>query len=349
VRSHTVRVLLTAPAFLYLGALLLSRFTGWTAVVSAAFFLMLVSNFTTFLPAPWGRYFQVGLLGLSIGTALLLLLPGAGSVELAAELAAGYLLGSPFLLIGWVCTSDRGPGRTFVTLQLALVDALTMLAALAALQAGGYPTDAVHLIAAYVQVLFVQANGLLGLLTGAGGPLPLRDVLDTTFLLLVGLAVLGSLVPLLEPRTGRDSPLPLEEAGTPVEVPTLLPGDWLPLRPELREILAHRSQPRPPSFGRHPGLFPLFVAALMASLFATAAYFEPGEVLLPLVLGALGTLVLASYHYRPRGPTRTRGGTPTTASPRPPPAPGGTPSLPMGALPPSSSSPPPLAPPGVGG
>lgn len=307
-KEQLLAILLVAPAFLYLAGLLVSNFQGWDAASAVGFvalpLLLMVGLYPLY--GPLVEFFGYVLVGVLATLATLLDAFGTGGYDFAA----GLLLGTPFLLGAWAWTPSRTSPARLMGLGLGLTEGLILLADLHYLVAQGIPETSLNLFAWYTQTNLVQLCGITGLLgIFPSGCLsytqfPIRDIVDPVFVLLGGLALLGTLVPVLTPRTALGAVGQAEGFEEFDRSAALRPG--AAPTPEMLAALEQRSPPRRAPGFAPPGAGALVVAMTFALLLVGLAVAAPTAVLLPII-GSVFVLLLALLLLSRREPTILRG------------------------------------------
>ncbi len=320
--DRTWLLLLLVPAPLYVAGRFLSALPLDSAAIPLGFGLTFFFGLAT----------AVGLLRFrwliwAGETALLLavlvpVLPGFPAGMAGLDLAAGVMLGAPFIGLEGAWRSNHSPASRLGTLELTLALGIWYLAALPAIAAGGGTLSGLEFFNGLAEVLATQAHGLLATFTGgvSAAILPLGNSLDPVFVGLAAFALLGVMITTLQPRTALDEPLPWGWV-TPRR-PGVDPGRTVALE-ELREgqraALASRSQPIAPEASMSPGVASLVLAGFAIVLLVLAAIYLPMYFLsaLTLAVTALVVVMIALFSRRRESP----GGTPSPGS-------AGTPSKP---------------------
>ena len=279
--------MLAFPPMLYVGAVVLGSAptaSPWFATLFVVTFLLAILS--TF-PDPRVR---VG----TTAALLLLALVAVGALVsggVGADLIAGILLASPALLLSLALTPDAALSVRFMALALALLDGLELLAARLVVLLSPLAFTGRSFLAAFASVNVTQLQGLAGLLSSTGGPLPIRDTFDPVYVVLAGISAAGVLIPMLRPQTAAGVLLPTEDFRRPSTEEK--PSESIEFEPSLAADLADRSLSEPPSSGFPPGLPPLVAGSVAAAGVIGLAFFAPGAALLVLVSGLLGSLAVA--------------------------------------------------------
>ena len=290
-------ILLAFPPMLYVGAVVL----GSAPTASAAFAgLFVITFFLAVLSTLPDRRVRVG----TTGAFILLAAVALGSSvagRVGADVLAGVLLASPALLLSFAVLPEGTLALRLTALGLALLDGLALLAARGAVLLSALPLTGRSFLAAFVAANVDQVKGLIGLLSSAGGALPLRDTFDPVYIVLAGISAVGVLIPMLRPEDAWGAALPVE--GNPPAGAG--PSEATDLDPALAEELASRSQPEPP-VGLPPGIPALVsgsVAAVGVVSLAFVAPTVPLLVLVVLLLAGLFAAIAASRRSHPSPPS----------------------------------------------
>lgn len=350
-RDQLLALVLVAPAFLYLGGLLLSGYQGWDAASEFGFLLVPLLLAVGLYPV-WGALLEfVGFIVLGLVATAATLTGSLGTT--GYDLAAGILLASPFLLGLWAWGPGRSAAGRLLGLGVALAEGIILLATLASIHANPpYQENAIGLFSWYTQVNIEQVCGLANLLASAPGvcaitnQFPLRDIVDPVFVFLGGVAFLGSLMPALVPRTARGDPGDAEgweefAATSPVPPEVVLTD-------EMVRGLALRTPPESSPDLLPPGAAALLGATVLTLLFVLVAVEDAPVLLLPSMVLIAGALAVVLALDRPVT-RRTRGVSGLEAAPGPGPAapiPPGPATYPPPSLP-SPRGPAPSMPPAV--
>jgi hypothetical protein len=278
------------PAPLYAGLLVLAHFAGGDVGLAVGFLLAVGFGTVTGLglirfPAwVWlGRLVLVLLILLALTFELG---PGGGGW---LDLAAGVVIGSPFLWLEYAWRDASTPAARVVALQATFVLGLLCLASGASgtSGSGGWP-----FFEAFGNVLLLQAQGLEALLGGViPTGIPLEATLDVTYAALGGVALLGVMLSGISPRTALEETLPWSWLPGPhsrVRAPT--EAEVVGLRPGQRDVLETRTRPLAPNSVLAPGLGSLLVTAVLIVGFVALAVEAPSYALLVLVLASVGAM-----------------------------------------------------------
>lgn len=306
-QTNLLSLALVAPAFAYLALDLLVGYTGWDAASAAGFVLVPLLLLVGLIPL-WGPFLELlGFVGVTAGVILGVLSSPTGGPGI--DFAAGILLSSPFLLGSWAWTPKRTAPARLIGLGLGLFEGIILLAALRLLVTNGEVETSALLFYNYTSVNLLQLCGVAGFLNvvPSGCPsdlsfLPLRDIVDPTFVVLAGLALLGVLAPVLSPRTARGLAGDAESYDEFAESARVRAD--LPLSSEMMRGLAQRTPPRPGPGILPPGSGALLLSASITLIFVAAAISAPTQLLLPTLLAVLlvlgGVLVIGRPARRPR-------------------------------------------------
>lgn len=272
-------LVLVVPAPLYVAG----RFLFGSALDSAALPLGFVLTFAFGLVTALGvlrprPLVWAGELALLFAVALPIL-PGYPAGMIGLDLAAGVMLGAPFVGLERAWESQYSPARRLGTLELIVFLGIWYLAALPAAAAHGGRLSGLGFFEGLSQVLGQQAQGLTALFTGgvSTAALPFAISLDPFFVGLAAFALLGVMVTTLTPRTALDEPLPwgwIPPRRTGEAPDTTVPPEEL--REGQRVALATRSRPVAPEASTPPGVASLILAASATVLLTL------GEIYLPL-------------------------------------------------------------------
>ncbi|MGA8711313.1 MAG: hypothetical protein WB786_08850 [Thermoplasmata archaeon] len=279
------------PAPLYAGLLVLAHFAGGGLGLAVGF--LLTVGFGTVTGLGLIRFPVWVWLGRLVLVLLVLLAltfelgPGGGGW---LDLAAGVVIGSPFLWLEYAWRDASTPAARVVALQSTFVLGLICLASGASgtSGSGGWP-----FFEAFGNVLLLQIQGLAALLGGViPSGIPLEATLDVTYAALGGVALLGVMLSGISPRTALEEPLPWSWLPGPhsrARAPTAV--EIVGLRPGQRDVLESRTLPLSPSSVLAPGLGSLLVTAALIVGFVALAVAAPSYALLVLVLASVGALV----------------------------------------------------------
>jgi len=235
---------------------------------------------------------------------------------LGPELAAGVLVGLPWILVSYVARPRAPLVHRFAAYGLAVTWGLLLLAAAQPLLNA---PDASGFVTGFFTVVTDQGQVFGGLLTGsATPPLPVHDLFDPAYAALTGLSVLGLLLVTVRPQTGKQIPLPVavhayRETGADREMTT--PYGFSAAQ---QTVFRERSTTEPPFVTWPPGLVPVFFGAAAAGAFLVAAYYLPTWAVLATTVGLVAAVVaLLLLVERPHlvGDLRPP---PASSAPRPP-------------------------------
>jgi hypothetical protein len=325
--DRTWVVLLLIPAPLYLAGRFLIGFSPDSAAIPLGFALALSFGLATslgLLRSPWLVW--AGEVALLL-VVLVAILPTSPAGMGGFDLAAGVMLGGPFVGLGGAWRSSNSPASRLATLELTLFLGVWYLAAVPSIAAQGGPLSGLEFFDAITQVLVIQAQGLVATFTGGASTavLPLAGSLDPVFVGLAAVALLGVMITTLAPRTALDEPLPWGWAvlrRSEADRGTAVPPEEL--REGQKAVLATRSRPRTPESVVPPGAASLALAGFAAGLLVLGAIYLPLYFLLglTLALAALVVVMIALWSGRLRSPgvSPSVGGGGTPSSPEPPPA-----------------------------
>jgi hypothetical protein len=260
-------------------------------------------------------------LGIFVG---LLAVGGIAAVEsgqfgaVGPEIAAGVLIGIPWILVGYVARTQEPLGVRFVAYGGALTWGLLLLADAPSLHASKGTVAISNFLSNFFSLATQQGQVFGNLVTGGPAPsLPLNPVFDAAYAALTGLSVVGLLLVSARPQTGAQSPLPVavrsyRDPGADRELSRSY--DFSPIQ---REVFRERSASDSPLLTWPPGLEPVFYGAAASATFLLAAYFAPTwAVLAATVAFVLGILVLVRLTEAPPAlpqPRRQKTAPPTEA------------------------------------
>jgi len=215
---------------------------------------------------------------------------GAGALSFVggSGIALGALAAGPIAVFLGTALYEGGLGTRVVGLALACTDGLVLLAAAGAAPPSGSASLASDRVAAYFDVIGSQLHALGAALAGGSvSAAPLAGAGDPAFVALTGLALLGTLLAIVRPVSGRGDPLPAAEPSRAAEPP---PEE--PLSSTFVQVLAERSRPEPPPPGRLPGFPSLLTGLLAGGVVLGVLYASPSSTLLALGIGAVAGVAL---------------------------------------------------------
>lgn len=236
-----------------------------------------------------------------IAFAILVLVPlaeypsGAGGW---IDIAAGVVIGSPFLWLEYAWRDASSPAARVVALQSAFVVGILSLTTVAASSSVSGSSGGWQFFDAFGQVITGQLEGVAALLTGATpNGVPLDSTFNVTYAALGGLALLGVALTWMHPHTAHDEPLPwswlrFRTSRAPAPPPA---AAELVLRPGQREALATRTLPTSPDSVLPPGFGSLLVTGALLFGFVAFADAAPSYALLALVLGCVAALLAVGF------------------------------------------------------
>ncbi|HEV2428626.1 MAG TPA: hypothetical protein VGV64_02110 [Thermoplasmata archaeon] len=265
-RTSTFRGLLIAPVFLYVAAVDLGRFDGWSLPVVGVTLLTMLPIVSLVKPFDDARLFLPAW-GLAMITGIGLAISNGVPTGAWSEVGAGVLLGAPIALLAGLLLWRASALVTLVGVQAGLAALLSLLASGSAASANGARPGASAWLLAFSQVNSSQILGLGRWIDGSGTSAipPLAAVTDPVFLGLGLVALFAVVLALLE----RPAP-----SGTG-------PAPW------------------DPKFSRSSGIAPLVAAVLAGLAFEGAAALFPRYALLAVALGvATGLAVVAVLSLR---------------------------------------------------
>jgi hypothetical protein len=286
--------LLVYPAPLYAAVLIAYQFTGSGVGVTVGFLAALVFGTATglgLLRLPLAVW--VGRLAFVLFVLFVLSNDLGPSGGIGLDLAAGVIIGAPFLWLEYAWRDSTTPTARVVALQSTFVLGILVLATGTAASAAGSGAGGWSFFESLWNVLSGQLQGIATLFSG-GTPngIPLESTLDVNYVALGAVALLGVILSWISPRTALEEPLPWSWArsrpATPAETSL---AEELGLRPGQRDALATRSRPISPDAMFAPGFGALIVTCLLLAGFITLAVAAPSYALLVLVLGTVGALV----------------------------------------------------------
>jgi hypothetical protein len=314
--ERPVAAVLALLPFAYVAAVVLPSFPAQDLGVGFAFVMSVVIGILSAMPSPRAQE-----IGAWVGIGLAIIIGVTFSEiqmfgDLGAQLAAGVLLGMPWIAVAYVWRPGEQVRNRFIALGLGLLLGTLLLAAAQTLSASTSAFTAPGYVQAFYFLNLTQVEGILGLLTGAGGlPLPLHTFFDPIFVALGGVSVLGLLLVMLRPQTGRDQFLPITlnprwRAGTIAD----LPGSY-GFAEVQQAVFRDRTVSEPPGSAWPPGLISVVIAAVTTSVFVALAFLTPFWALLSVTVAAAvagGALVASA------GPVRRRAVRPTRPAAREP-------------------------------
>ncbi|HTW77246.1 MAG TPA: hypothetical protein VMG14_05715 [Thermoplasmata archaeon] len=277
--------LLGVPAFLYVG---LDAILGVDAAAAAvALGVLAIASVLVVLPYltdhPVARLGAAGVYLFLVLAVVSVVGSGALSAVGGSGIALGALAAGPMVVLLGTALYEGGLGTRVVGLALACTDGLVLLSATTAAPALGSASLASDRVLAYFDVISSQLHALESALAGGSASLaPLAGASDPAFVALTGLALLGTLLAIVRPASGRGDPLPAVE---PSRVPEAPPE--LPLSSAFVQVLAERSRPEPPPPGRLPGFPSLLTGLLAGGIVLALLYGSPASALLAVGIGAI--------------------------------------------------------------
>ncbi len=292
-RDRWWAAVLVDPAPLYAGLLALAHFWAGGIAFPLGFLLALVfgslTGFGVIRRPVWvwtGRLLFVlaGLLPIDFASYV------SGGV---LDLAAGIILGSPFLWLEYAWRETPLPGTRVVALQSALLYGVLWLATLNAAAPPNGGSGGGQFLHALGQVVWGQVQGIAAVLFGTTPvSMPLETTFDAVYVGLGGLALAAVLLSWVSPRTALDEPLPWSWVrNRPLSAPSLPAPEELGLRAGQNDVLATRTPPEAPEKMLAPGFGPLIAASLVVLGFLLLAATAPTFALLILVVGTVGAVV----------------------------------------------------------
>ncbi|MGD0251031.1 MAG: hypothetical protein ABSB97_09150, partial [Thermoplasmata archaeon] len=293
--DRTWVVLLLIPAPLYVAGRFLIGFSPDSAAIPLGFAVALSFGLATslgLLRSPWLVW--AGEVALLL-VVLVAILPTSPAGMGGFDLAAGVMLGGPFVGLGGAWRSRYSPASRLATLEFTLFVGVWYLAAVPSVAAHGGPLSGLEFFDAISQVLVLQAQGLVATFTGgwSTAALPFAGSLDPAFVGLAAVALLGVMITTLAPRTALDEPLPWgwtalhrSEGDRGTAVP---PGE---LREGQNTVLATRSRPRTPESAVPPGAASLALAGFAIVLLMLGAIYLPLYFLFALTLAVTALVVV---------------------------------------------------------
>lgn len=279
------------PAPLYAALLVLVHFSADGFGVPLGFLITLAFGSATAL----GLIRHRVLLGLGrLLFVLAVLIPAVGVPEpggVGLDLAAGVILGAPFLWIEYAWRVGFPPATRVIALQSALLVGILCLATLGESSSAIDPTGG-GFLQALLQVVAAQIEGIAAVLAGmTPNAMPLETTFDAVYVGLGGIALAGLVLSWVSPRTSLGERLPwswVQSQASPA--PVVPTSEELGLRPGQRDALATRTRPTPPEATFPPGFGALSAAGLLVLALVGLAVGEPTYTLLALVLGAAGAI-----------------------------------------------------------
>jgi len=213
------------------------------------------------------------------------------------DLAAGVVIGSPFLWLEYAWSGGSSPLRRVVALQATFLVGIVCLAASATEPSIVGRSGGSRFFGALGQVLLSQLGGIGNVYnSGVGAGLPLESTFDAVYAALGGVALLGVVLSWMYPHTARDEALPWSWVPRRAPAGPLRPAEEeLGLRPGQREALATRTRPLAPDTVLPPGFLSLVVAVLLLVGFVALADGAPSFALLVLVLGCVAAATAVSF------------------------------------------------------
>lgn len=281
------------PAPLYAALLVLAQVWNGDGTILLGFALSLVFGTATavgLLQRP--RLIATG----RVAFVLLVVLPIAYSGSAGGpgvDLSVGVILGSPFLWIGYTWQSRSSFSARVVALEGTFFVGILCLAIgnVVTFPPGSSPSG--QFLVALGSVIAHQDQGVVALLTG-GTPasMPFEATLDVAYAALGAVAIVGTLVSGLAPRTALEEPLPWTWPAPPSALdPDDALAEELGLRPGQREALGSRTRPSAPTDVLPPGFGSVILAAALVLAFVGLAVIAPSVALLILVLGVVGAIL----------------------------------------------------------
>jgi len=284
---------LVYPAPLYAGLVAVAQWWGGSVLLPVGFALALGFGTLT----AFGLVQQpIAVVGGRVLLALLAVLPVALESSIGsggADLAAGVILGAPFVWLEYAWRSDSAPGARVVALETTFLLGILTIAtgAARASSTGGSPGD--QFFGALGGVLSAQVQGIAALLTGGvATSLPLDAAFDAVYAALAAVAMVGGLVSWFVPQTGGGEPLPWSwgAPSNPSESTEAL-GKSRGLRPGQREALATRTLPSPPATVMAPGFPSVLLGGVLLAGFVVLAVTVPTVTLVVLAFGVVGSVL----------------------------------------------------------
>lgn len=278
--SRGLRAALILPFFAVLLYLVVGGLTHASPVVWVTFAILLASNALLLWPRH-GPTAMAAVVVVAGAVSLVGLLPTydpagfAGLVPMGAVLW-GFWLALPFLTIGALTLSDAAPAFLILGFEGSLVDGIVLAGALSAMAGSGAGYSAASILGAYGQQLSGQFQAWAQLLLGSRVPVfPLQSVTSIALTVFAGVALLGVLLPALEP------PATLQPAGPPNGAS--IPRSSAVRIPEgMRVLVARASLPTAPPLRRAPGLISLAVATVATTVTLAVALFLPNWLVFTL-------------------------------------------------------------------
>jgi len=320
-------VLLLIPAPLYVAGRFLFGFSPDTAAIPVGFAATFAFGMATALGLVRSRGLVWGIEVALLLAVVVTLLPGAPAWMGGLGLAAGEMLGAPFVGLAGILRSRYSPAIRLGALEATLFLGVWYLAALPSVTAHRGPFTGLEFFGAISQVLVLQAQGLYAAFTGGAftAVLPFAITLDPVFVGLAAVALLGGMSSTLSPRTALDEPLPwgwhaLRRAE--LEAGTAVPREGL--REGQKAVLATRSRPVTPESAIPPGFASLLVTGASIVALLLGAIYLPMYFLFGLTLGVaaliVGMIVRWSGRRGSTGDTPSAGSGEVRSDPPAPPA-----------------------------
>jgi hypothetical protein len=283
---------LFAP-FVYVTALVLPSFPPAATGVFLALLLSVAVAGLAAVPSPRLRPAALGsFLFLAVVVAVSLAVPG-GFGGFGFELASGLALGIPLMAMALVWQKERPVEERMVLYGAALTWGIILLATRASLDGAGTAYTGRSFATAFYQVNSDQVTGLVGLMNGSGyTSLPIHSLFDPVFAVLAGASVLGLLLDLVRPQSGRGDPLPIVSVGyreRPTERELQRTHGFSAAQ---REVFRERSTSQPSPTTWPPGLLPVVWGAGVASVFLLVAVVSTTGALVVVAGAALVVAVL---------------------------------------------------------
>jgi hypothetical protein len=262
--------------------------------IGIAALICLASAVLALEPVSWVGWPNLGLLaGLLVAGAIAATEPGSyGAV--GPEIAAGVLIGVPWILVGYTARTQEPLGLRFVAYGGAVTWGLLLLADGSSLHGANGTAETSGFLSNFLSLATQQGQVFGNLLTGGPAPtLPLNPVFDVGYAALTAVSVVGLLLGSARPQTGAQAPLPVavrsfRDPSSDRELSASY--DFSPMQ---REVFRERSPSDSPLLTWPPGLEPVFYGAAAAGIFLLVAYFAPSwAVLAATVAFGVGLLLL---------------------------------------------------------
>ncbi|MGI0055333.1 MAG: hypothetical protein ACREBZ_06445 [Thermoplasmata archaeon] len=316
--SRSIRAALILPLFGFLLYLLLGPLAATSSATVVVFAVLVASNGLYLIPR-WGARLMSAVALIATLVALLAAFTWIAPSSLGAlsglqdELLALWLA-LPFLAIGALTLSDVSAGDLLLTFEVVVLDSIVLIASLDSLASTGTPYTAANVVGASLGALSQQFHSWLTLFTASGSyTFPLQSVGGSALVALAAIALLGVLLPILDPA-------PEERASTSMPMSITASSGGPRLSPEMERMLASASQPTSRTFGRSSATAALVVSALVTGLVLEVALTAPEWTL--AVAGSLAiVLVVASWAWTSGSGSWTLSSTPRAlVGPSDPPA-----------------------------